>query len=58
VGGKIKWPASNDKANSIALDSSGNVHLTGNTGTINYDKAGKEIWVKKCNYNAVAIDAS
>lgn len=55
-----------DFAASLAVDASGNVYVTGESGseyaTIKYDAAGNELWVKRSNSGNVArslaIDAS
>ena len=59
-----------DNAVALAVDSNGNVFVTGNSSddfaTVKYDAAGNEIWVRRYNgpgagadwANAVAVDAS
>ena len=47
-----------DIALSLALDASGNVYVTGWSGTVKYDASGNELWVKSDFASLVAVDAS
>ena len=57
--------SSDDVANSVAADASGNVYVTGSSGgdyaTIKYDAAGNQLWLKRYrngNPTEVLVDAS
>jgi hypothetical protein len=47
-----------DRAVAIALDSSGNVIVTGNSGTIAYSIAGVPLWTNSLGASAIAVDSA
>jgi hypothetical protein len=54
------WVArySGGSASAVAVDASGNVHVTGSLATIKYDAQGNELWVREGRGRVLALDSA
>ena len=56
---RYKGPGnSDDQAYAIAVDSSGNIYVTGSSGTIKYDADGNQLWLGAWGGVDIAVDGS